>query len=155
MDIDNLSIKEGLVLTFTVLGVVLLITLIFGSFYIVSAGERAVLLTWGNPNSVPVSEGLHFKVPIMQKKIIFDVKTQKYEAQASSASKDLQMVSTNIAVNFHLSADATPRIYQEIGLDYNDRVIQPARRSEVKYDIKNRLMTFFFISYIKTKPFQQ
>jgi regulator of protease activity HflC (stomatin/prohibitin superfamily) len=68
----------------------------------------------------------------MQKAIKMDIKTQKYEADASAASKDLQVVSTKIAVNYRLSPESTPNLYQTVGLDYQNRIIQPAVQEVVK-----------------------
>ena len=102
-----------------------IIILLFNTFYIVNAGERAVLVTLGNPSMDAKMEGLHFKIPIIQKAIIMDVKTQKYESELSAASLDLQEVTTKIAINYHLRPDAVPIIYKEIGIDYASRVIQP------------------------------
>ncbi len=138
-------------------GIIVLIVL-FGSIYTVAAGQRGVLLTFGKPSDLAQVEGLHFKWPLAQKVVKIDVKTQKYEADAGSASKDLQVVSTKIAVNYHLVPETTPILYKEIGLGYQDRVIQPAvqevvkastakftaeelitRRAEVKEDIKQLL----------------
>ena len=99
--------------------------LFFGSFYIVSAGERAVLLTFGKPSMEAINEGLHFKIPFVQKKIIIDVKTQKYQADLSASSRDLQDVKTSIAINYRVSPELTPEIYRTIGLGYADIVIYP------------------------------
>jgi regulator of protease activity HflC (stomatin/prohibitin superfamily) len=106
--------------------------LLWNSFFIVNAGERAILITLGNPQETPFKEGLHFKMPIVQKVVLVDIKTQKYEAKASAASKDLQVVSTDIAVNYHLTGESVTRLYKEIGLDYGDKVIQPAVQEVVK-----------------------
>ena len=105
---------------------------IFGSFYIVSAGERAVLITLGNPSMDAKSEGLHFKVPLIQSVKIMDVKTQKYESESSAASSDLQTVTTRIAINYHLAPETVPLLYKEIGIGYQDRVIQPAEQEVIK-----------------------
>jgi len=145
--------EASVVLGFVALVVIFILAL--GSFYVISAGERGIILTWGKPSDIPASEGLHFKYPVAQNVVKMDIKTQKYEAAASAASKDLQVVSTNIAVNYHLVAERTPILYQEIGIAYQDRIIQPAvqevvkaatakftaeelitRRAEVKEDIK-------------------
>lgn len=111
-----------------IIGAFLLIfalTFIFGSFYIVHAGERAVLLTWGEADPIPKSEGLHFKMPIKQKVVIMDIQTQKYQAELTSASSDLQDVKTVVAINYHLVGEETPVIYTEIGLNYAEKVIYP------------------------------
>jgi regulator of protease activity HflC (stomatin/prohibitin superfamily) len=61
-----------------------------------------------------------------------DVKTQKYVADATAASRDLQDVKTKIAVNYHILPDSTPQLYKEIGIDYSDRIIQPFEQETVK-----------------------
>lgn len=104
---------------------ILVVIAIFGSFYIVNAGERAILITLGNPSMTPKAEGLHFKIPIIQSVEIMDIKTQKYEADLSAASKDLQNVNTKIAINFRLSPESVPELYKTIGLDYANKVIYP------------------------------
>lgn len=109
-----------------------LIFAFFGSFYIVNAGERAILITLGNPQETPYKEGLHLKVPFIQSVVIVDIKTQKYEAKASAASKDLQVVSTDIAVNYRLTGESVVLLYKEIGLGYADKIIQPAVQEVVK-----------------------
>lgn len=108
-----------------VLFTMLVAILLFGVFYQVSAGERAVLLTWGKPSNVAIGEGLHFKVPIMQKAVIMDVQTQKYETPLTAASKDLQDVKTTTAINYRIVPERTPEIYQTIGLSYADKIIYP------------------------------
>ncbi len=129
---DELDIK--MISKFALYGFLTLFGLIlfFSSFYIVSAGERGVLLTFGNPDEIAKTEGLHFKIPFAQKIVKMDIKTQKYEVDASSASKDLQIVSTKIAVNYRINGERTPEIYQTIGLAYQDRIIQPAIQEVVK-----------------------
>ncbi len=112
--------------------VIIVLSLINGSFFIISPGQRGVLLTFGEADKFARSEGLHFKIPYVQQVIKIDVKTQKYETGASSASKDLQIVSTDIAVNYHLVPESTPKLLTEIGLDYSNRVIQPAVQEVVK-----------------------
>lgn len=108
------------------------LTIVFSSAYIIKAGERGVLLTFGKASDVAIGEGLHFKVPFAQKIVKMDVKTQKYEAKAAAASSDLQTVTTDIAVNYHLTPEAVPRLYREIGIDYQARIIQPLEQEVVK-----------------------
>jgi regulator of protease activity HflC (stomatin/prohibitin superfamily) len=119
---------------FVVTGFIFLVVVIlfFNSFYIVSAGERGILSTFGDPNMNAKTEGLHLMIPIVQGAVIMDVKTQKYEADASAASNDLQVVTTKIAVNYHLTPESVPSLYKNIGLDYRERVIQPAVQEVVK-----------------------
>ena len=113
------------------LGVILLIAL-FGGIYTVKAGTRGVLLTFGKPSMDVVEEGLHFKIPIAQSVKKLEVRTQKIETNADSASKDLQDVQTTIALNFHLIHGLVPKLYQEIGTTYQSRIIDPAIQESVK-----------------------
>lgn len=103
-----------------------------GSCYMVSAGERAVLLTFGKPDMEAMSEGLHAKIPLVQSVKIMNVKTLKYATKSDASSTDLQIVSTEIAVNYHVSPEKVPMIYKEVGLAYQDTIIQPAVQECVK-----------------------
>src|SRR3989338_5916122 len=71
-------------------------------FQQVSAGERGLILTWGALQEDVLTEGLHFILPVRDKLERVDITIQKVEASASSASKDLQVVTTLISLNYHL-----------------------------------------------------
>lgn len=124
--------KTGLIISCCVVVIIALAVGFFGSWYIIGAGERGVLLTFGKPSMNAMGEGLHFKIPVVQGVAKLDVKTQKYEVDADSVTKDLQSVNTKIALNYHLNPEATPKLYQEIGLDYRARIIEPAIQEAVK-----------------------
>jgi regulator of protease activity HflC (stomatin/prohibitin superfamily) len=111
---------------------ILIIALLLGSFYIIPAGKRGVLLTFGKPSMDAMGEGLHMKVPFIQQIIKISIQTQKYEADASAASSDLQVVTSKIATNFHLTGESVPKLYQEVGLDYATKVIMPMEQEIVK-----------------------
>lgn len=112
--------------------VVLLLIIIVGLFYTIGAGERGIVLTWGKPSSLAAVPGLHMKVPIAQSVVKMTVQTQKYETDASAASSDLQIVTSKIAVNYHLTPESVPALFADIGVDYSDRVIAPATQESVK-----------------------
>lgn len=128
----NVDLKEASKWFLIGASIFLILTLGFSTTYTISAGQRGVLLTFGKANDLAITEGLHFKIPFAQQIIKMDVKTQKYEAEASSASQDLQVVKTNVAVNYYLEPETVPRIYREIGIDYQNKIIQPAVQEVVK-----------------------
>ena len=101
------------------------IILLFSTFYVINAGERGIIVTFGNPSPVPTSEGLHVKIPLIQGIVKMDVKTQKYEAELTSASRDLQDVKTKIAINYHIVPENVPELYKTIGINYADKIIYP------------------------------
>jgi len=61
-----------------------------------------------------------------------EVRTLKFVKATSSASQDLQNVSTEVTVNYHPSAEAVNILYKELGLDYQNRIIAPAVEEVVK-----------------------
>lgn len=113
--------------------VVVVLVLLFNAAYTIPAGYRGVLLTFGKPSMEAKTEGLHFKAPFIQKIVKMDVKTQKYEVQkTSAASKDLQIVTTDVTINYYINPESTPIIYKNIGINYQDKIISPAVQEVVK-----------------------
>ena len=122
----------GLVMVLVVVAV-LFFGLIIGlmSMVQVSAGHKGVLLEWGAVVEQR-GEGLHLIMPIVQSMAIIDMRTQKFSAEADSASSDLQSVSCNIALNYHIAPGSALQIYQSVGKDYENIVISPAIQESVK-----------------------
>lgn len=97
---------------------------------IVPAGTRGVILTWGSVTGV-MTEGLHFITPIAQKVVVMDVTIQKAETE-STASKDLQEVTTTIAVNYRIIPELAGDVYRNLRLEYEVRVIKPNIEESIK-----------------------
>jgi len=127
--IIEMKIKK--IISSAVIGIIALV-IIFGSFGTVGAGERGVFLQFGAVKDKILGEGLYFKIPIIHSVVKIDVKTQKDEVPASASSKDLQMVTSRIALNYHLAPDSVNRVWQEVGKDYNTRIITPSIQEAVK-----------------------
>ena len=110
------------------IGIILIIIIAAaGAFAIVQVppGTRGVLLTLGKVEDKILGEGLNFKNPVTQKVIFMDVQIQKAESTESTATKDLQEVSTTVAVNYRLDPFRVNIIYQTLRQDYVSRVIKP------------------------------
>ena len=103
----------------------------FSSYRGVPAGYRGVLLQFGAVKGV-YNEGPNFIIPFMQNVELLEVRTQKVEAEAQAASKDLQIVKTNLAINFKLNPSETGTVYKNVGLDYANRIIHPAVQETLK-----------------------
>jgi prohibitin 2 len=67
--------------------------------------------------------------------IPLEVRTLKFQADASAASNDLQQVHTTIALNYHISPSQANLIYQQLGVDYADRIIAPTIQESVKASV--------------------
>ena len=98
----------------------------------VGAGERGVVLNFGAVQENVLGEGLHFRVPIMQQIALMDVKVQKAVTDAASASSDLQDVTSSVALNYHVIPDKANVVYQTIGVQFKERIIDPAIQEVMK-----------------------
>jgi len=115
--------------------IVLLILFIvsWGSFAIVPAGHRGVVLWWGSVENRIMGEGLNFKVPIAETVIKVDVKVQPHPfKQIDASSKEYQNVKMTGMMNFHIDPSFVNDLYQKVGLDFADKVIDPAFNDFVK-----------------------
>lgn len=117
-----------------ILIVILVIGLIFMNSVVgtIGAGQRGILLRFGAVTGTIYNEGLYFKIPIVEQIVKIDVKVQKEQTDADSASKDLQSVHAIVALNFHIDPTKVGKIYQEIGVGYKDKLIDPAIQESVK-----------------------
>ena len=111
---------------------VLLFILLSSSVVIVGPGQRGVLLNFGAVSPTVWNEGLHFKIPIYQSVVQMDVRVQKMETQASAASKDLQDINSKIAVNYNIIPEKASYVFQNIGMGFRERVIDPVTQEAVK-----------------------
>lgn len=113
-------------------GVIVFILILLNPFVIVGPGERGVVLTFGAVEDYVFDEGLHFRIPFVQKIVIMDVKVHKSQTDAAAASKDLQFTHSTIAVNYHILPEKANWVYQNIGKNYKEKVIDPAVQEVVK-----------------------
>src|SRR6187200_3520874 len=126
---NKLKILAGIV-TF-----IIIIIIMSESVVIVQAGHRGVVLYVGAVENRVLGEGLHFIVPFAEQVIPLEVRTLKFQADASAASNDLQEVATTIALNYHIDPSKTNIVYQQLGADYSDRIIAPTIQESVKASV--------------------
>ena len=116
-----------------IIGIIIISIIAISSVRIVDAGNRGILLHFGAVDtSLSLDEGLHFVVPFRDNVVQMEVRTQKIVESATSASKDLQDVSTQVALNYHINPDNAQIVYRQLGYDYANRVIVPAIQESVK-----------------------
>jgi regulator of protease activity HflC (stomatin/prohibitin superfamily) len=116
---------------FYALTTIILLVLFFGSFTLIQAGTVGVVTRFGAVNRV-VYPGVAFKIPLIEQVSHLDTRTQKDQVEAASASKDLQTVHSTIAVNYHLLGSQAVAVFQNIGSDYQDKVVAPAIQETFK-----------------------
>jgi len=80
-----------------------------------------------------MGEGLNFKVPIAEKVIKVDVKVHLHPfKEIDASSKEYQMVKMTGMMNFHIDPAYVNDLYQKVGLDFADKVIDPAFNDFIK-----------------------
>ena len=157
----------GAIIVLIIIGVVA-----SSSVKIVDAGNRGILTHWSavDLTSPPLDEGIHFVIPFQDEVIQMEVRTLKYDTSTRSASKDLQTVQTTVTVNYHPDPERVHILYKEIGMNYENRVIQPAidetvkqvsanynaeelitKRPLVKADIENAIRERLEAFYVQTE----
>ena len=131
----NASIPGGAKIVLMAIIVLVIIGVVASSSVkIVDAGNRGILTHWSavDLTNAPLDEGIHFVIPFQDEVVQMEVRTLKYDTSTRSASKDLQTVQTTVTVNYHPDTERVHFLYKEIGLSYENRVIQPAIDETVK-----------------------
>jgi prohibitin 2 len=98
----------------------------------VGAGQRGVLMEFGRVTGTTLDPGLHFIIPFYNSVALMNVQTQVYHSEATAASKDLQDTNTSVALNYHVNPDNVTSLYQDIGIDYESKVIVPVIQEVIK-----------------------
>ena len=114
---------------------IVIIIILFEAVVIVEAGHRGVVLYLGAVENRVLGEGVHFVIPFAEQVVQLEVRTQKFQAEASAASNDLQEVQTVIALNYRIDPQEANKIYQQLGVNYADRVISPTIQESVKASV--------------------
>ena len=119
--------KNAKMRTGIILGVIVLLVLIVGA-----GAVTGVVVTMGKVSDRVLDEGMHFKLPFVQQVVMMNNKIQKTEIDSNGVSKDLQTVSSGVAINYHINKDDSAVIYRTIGEGYADTVLQPAIQESMK-----------------------
>jgi len=100
----------------------------------VDAGNLGVVMKWGEIQDVALQEGIHFRMPVQTQIINISTRVHKMEASATASSKDLQVVSTKIALNYRVDAARIVEVYRNVGtrLVVENTIIDPALQESLK-----------------------
>jgi len=107
-----------------IVGAGVLIATAAQSLYNVDGGYRAIVFNKvTGVKQKTYAEGTHFKIPYIEKPVLFTVRSRPYEIASPTGSKDLQMVNIKLRVLFKPEISKLPHIYQNLGTNYDDRVL--------------------------------
>ncbi|MDD6265654.1 MAG: prohibitin family protein [Clostridia bacterium] len=127
-----MSTKGKVKIIISVVIAVIVIVLGINSFTIINAGHTGVVLTLGKVNETVLSEGVHLKIPFIQSVVSIDNRIVKLEVNTEAFSKDLQTVSTTIAINYRVDASKSYSLYKNVGSDFEGILVAPAVNEVLK-----------------------
>lgn len=127
---DEDLLKVILFIGFIVSGIVIFPILYLG-FDMVPAGHVGVINTFGEVGNNILEPGLHW-TGIFTHTIPMSFQIQKAEYSSSAASKDMQVVSTKITLNYKLMPNYAIETYKTIGSNYQDVILQPIVQESIK-----------------------
>ena len=112
--------------------ILVFIILIFGSFTIIKSGQVGIKLRFGKVVDTKIHEGVNLKIPIIEKIVKMNIRVQKVELETESSSKDLQLVTMKLAVNYRVVGEKATNLYKNVGTKYEDVILQPAIQESIK-----------------------
>lgn len=117
-----------------VLGTVLAIILVLFVFSIstVPTGHVGIKVRFGAVQDDYITEGLNFKLPLIESIKKMDCRTQRVDVEGEGASKDLQTISTYIAINYRVNQEKAFELYKSVGMNYETILIKPATQEAMK-----------------------
>lgn len=100
----------------------------------IKQGEVGVVTRFGRATGREMGPGFNWKIPFAEGVTKMDVRIKKAEAKAGAGTRDLQIVNTQVVLNYHILAEDASDIFSDIGDDdmLYDRVIYPAIQEVVK-----------------------
>ena len=114
--------------------VVLLLVAAAGVFVTVDAGTVGVVKRFGAVKDVALPEGLHFKLPFAEEVVPMTTRLTASEAKATAASRDLQIVTTDVTTTYAINGDLAPLTFQRVGTPEKiaATIVNPAVQESVK-----------------------
>jgi prohibitin 1 len=109
----------------------LLIILLFSSVTRVNTGHVGVLTLFGRVTGETLSEGIHLINPLKTNNEM-SIQTQTIKESASVPSSEGLMMALDTSLIYHLNPDRAGEVFQKIGADYEDKVVEPTLRSAIR-----------------------
>ena len=123
--------------------------LLFFSVRIVPVGHLGVVKHWGKVNhGAMLSEGLHLITPIRTTVEYISIKLLKFNQKTSASSKDLQIVTTVVSIQFSLGE--VSQLFQKIGTE--DLVTHILLKPAVEESVKAVTAQYTAEELIKKRP---
>lgn len=125
-------VRKSLGVVFVPLLLVAVIGVVMASVKVVDTGYRGIKTRFGKVVSESLPEGFYIYNPITTDIHKMDTKVQKYSLNMSTYTKDVQQTELSISVNANLDPNQVHLLFQEVGMDYANKVVMPQISSAVK-----------------------
>jgi regulator of protease activity HflC (stomatin/prohibitin superfamily) len=109
----------------------LLVILLFSAVTRVGTGHVGVLTLFGKVTGETLGEGIHLINP-MKTNNELSIQTQTLKESASVPSSEGLMMSLDTSLIYHLNPDRASEVFQKIGADYENVVVEPTLRSAIR-----------------------
>lgn len=120
---------------------VLLVVVVIGgcsSCTTISSSEVGVVSTFGKVSPTPVYGGLHFLNPISSvDKLSIKTASVNEKAQATTGHNEGLSIGVEATLLYHLNPNSAPSIKQNLGADYEAKVVEPTFHSAIREVIVN------------------
>lgn len=131
---EIMTTKKVIKLAVVIIGAVVVLAMLFSSFRTVKAGYVGIVTRFGKVSRIADS-GLTLKLPLIEKVVKMDTRIQKQEIESGAATKDLQDVTGNIALNYSINKETVLDIYNNLGVDYAESIIAPVLHESFKASV--------------------
>ena len=112
-------------------GAFLLVILIFSSVTRVGTGHVGVLTLFGRVTGETLGEGIHLINPLKTNNEM-SIQTQTIKESANVPSSEGLMMSLDTSLIYHLNPDRSAEVFQKIGADYENVVVEPTLRAAIR-----------------------
>ena len=121
------ALKKVLVIVIVVLAFILLLA----STTSIPTGNVGVLTLFGKVTGETLAEGIHVINPLKSVQKL-SVQTQSVKESASVPSNEGLMISLDTSLLFRLNKDKAADVYQTVGADYADKIVEPTLRAAIR-----------------------
>lgn len=108
-----------------------LVILLFSSITRVDTGHVGVLTLFGKVTGETLGEGIHLINPLKTNNEM-SVQTQTIKESANVPSSEGLMMALDTSLIYHLNPDRAAEVFQKIGSDYQDKVVENQLRSAIR-----------------------
>jgi regulator of protease activity HflC (stomatin/prohibitin superfamily) len=108
-----------------------IVILLFSSVTRVGTGHVGVLTLFGRVTGETLGEGIHLISPLKTNNEL-SIQTQTIKESASVPSSEGLMMALDTSLIYHLPPDRAAEVFQKIGADYENIVVEPTLRSAIR-----------------------